>query len=103
VRAVAIGAVLAFHAGIVALPGGFLGVDVFFVLSGYLITSLLLGEAALSKTIDLGDFYARRFRRLFPGLAAMVGATVALATFVAADAVATTWQDLPAATFGWMN
>ncbi|CAM5231499.1 hypothetical protein GCM10010329_63270 [Streptomyces spiroverticillatus] len=75
-RAVAVLAVLAFHAGIPGLQGGFVGVDVFFVISGYLITGLLVREAITTGRIRLGDFFSRRARRLLPS-AAVVLVTVA--------------------------
>jgi peptidoglycan/LPS O-acetylase OafA/YrhL len=78
VRALAVTAVLIFHAGVVWLPGGFLGVDAFFVLSGFLITSLLLGERAKAGRIRLGAFWLRRARRLLPALLLLV-AFVAIA------------------------
>src|SRR5690348_6314979 len=65
-RAVAIIGVVLFHAGVRWLPGGFLGVDVFFVLSGFLITGILVAEAERTGTISLGEFWARRARRLLP-------------------------------------
>ena len=65
-RAVAVAAVLLFHAGVPGLQGGYVGVDVFFVLSGFLITSLLINERSSSGTISLSSFYARRVRRLLP-------------------------------------
>ncbi len=71
-RAVAILIVVAAHAKIRWFEGGFVGVDVFFVLSGYLITGLLLGEWNHCGSIDLKKFYARRIQRLLPGLALMV-------------------------------
>ncbi|MEV4759694.1 acyltransferase family protein [Micromonospora sp. NPDC049559] len=77
-RALAVAAVLAFHGGVAALPGGFLGVDAFFVLSGFLITSLLLAERARTGRIALVAFWARRARRLLPALLLMLG-TVAVA------------------------
>jgi peptidoglycan/LPS O-acetylase OafA/YrhL/lysophospholipase L1-like esterase len=67
-RAVAVMAVIAYHFGAGWLQGGFLGVDLFFVLSGYLITSLLLLEWGRSHTIHFGGFWARRARRLLPAL-----------------------------------
>ncbi|MBM3661061.1 MAG: acyltransferase, partial [Actinobacteria bacterium] len=67
-RAVAVMSVVAYHFGAGWMKGGFLGVDMFFVLSGYLITSLLLIEWAGSGTIHFGGFWARRFRRLLPAL-----------------------------------
>jgi peptidoglycan/LPS O-acetylase OafA/YrhL len=68
VRALAVTAVLLFHGGVPFLPGGFLGVDAFFLLSGFLITSLLLAEHAASGRIRLGAFWGRRARRLLPAL-----------------------------------
>src|SRR5689334_8847796 len=71
-RGLAVIGVIAFHSAQVTgnqtVPGGFLGVDLFFVLSGFLITSLLLGEHATSDTISLGNFWSRRARRLLPAL-----------------------------------
>jgi len=77
-RGVAILLVIGYHAGIPGLGGGYVGVDVFFVLSGYLITGLLIGEIESTGKLDLVQFYARRARRLLP--AAMV---VLLATVIA--------------------
>src|SRR5690348_11629249 len=65
-RAVAVGLVVAFHAGIGFLAGGYIGVDVFFVLSGFLITGLLVDELRHTGTISISQFYARRVRRLLP-------------------------------------
>ncbi len=72
VRAFAVIAVMMFHGGISFMTGGFMGVDVFFVLSGFLITSLLVGEWRQSLTIRLGAFWARRARRLLPALLLML-------------------------------
>jgi peptidoglycan/LPS O-acetylase OafA/YrhL len=69
-RAVAISLVMLFHAEII--PGGWIGVDVFFVLSGYLITSILSNELAQSGSISLGRFYIRRALRLMPALLVLV-------------------------------
>jgi peptidoglycan/LPS O-acetylase OafA/YrhL len=74
-RAVAILAVLVCHAGVPFLAGGYVGVDVFFVISGFLITRLLLGEIESRRTISLRGFYARRAKRLLP-LSALLLATV---------------------------
>ena len=68
VRALAVIAVMAYHGGVVFARGGFLGVDVFFVLSGYLITTLLLAEWGHDHRINLSAFWARRARRLLPAL-----------------------------------
>ncbi len=68
IRALAVGAVLLYHGDVSWAPGGFLGVEVFFVLSGYLITSLLLAEWNTNGKIDLRSFWMRRARRLLPAL-----------------------------------
>lgn len=77
-RAFAVLSVLAFHASVPGLAGGFVGVDVFFVISGYLITGLLVREAVATGRIGLGEFFARRARRLLPS-AAVVLVAVAVA------------------------
>ncbi len=79
VRAIAVLAILVYHGLPNAAPGGFLGVDVFFVLSGYLITSLLVREADGRGRIRLGEFWARRARRLLPALVLVCGGIVLLA------------------------
>jgi len=76
-RAVSVMAVLAYHAGFGWMTGGFYGVEVFFVVSGFLITSLLLDERERSGRIALGTFWARRARRLLPALCAMLVAVAA--------------------------
>jgi len=78
-RAVAVVLVVAFHAGYAALPGGFVGVDVFFVLSGYLITRILVAELVVDDRLRLGRFYARRMRRLLPASALTLTAIVVAA------------------------
>jgi len=75
-RAFAVASVVLFHAGVSGLDGGFLGVDTFFVLSGFLITSLLLAEHLRTGRIALSNFWVRRARRLMPALLAMLVATV---------------------------
>ena len=77
-RAMAVFAVLFFHAQSSFAPGGFLGVSVFFTLSGYLITSLLLNEHARTNSISLRAFYARRLRRLMPASFACIAIVIAL-------------------------
>ncbi|MFB9316612.1 acyltransferase family protein [Cryptosporangium minutisporangium] len=77
IRAISVIAILLYHGG-VALPGGFLGVDVFFVLSGYLITSLLLMEHDRTGGLHLKNFWIRRARRLLPALVLMVAAVLVL-------------------------
>jgi peptidoglycan/LPS O-acetylase OafA/YrhL len=81
-RAVAILAVVAYHAGVSAIPGGYVGVDVFFVISGFLITEHLGRELATSGRISFGAFYARRARRLLPSALLVIGVTVAVSCAV---------------------
>ncbi len=71
-RALAVLGVMMYHGGVPILGGGFLTIDVFFVLSGFLITSLLVGEWRKKLTIHLGQFWARRARRLVPALLVML-------------------------------
>jgi peptidoglycan/LPS O-acetylase OafA/YrhL len=78
-RAVAVLMVVAFHAGL-PVPGGFVGVDVFFVISGFVITGMLARERAQHGRIRLGLFYWRRFKRLTPALALMVSVTIVLSS-----------------------
>jgi peptidoglycan/LPS O-acetylase OafA/YrhL len=79
-RGVAVAGVMLFHAG--HLQGGFLGVDLFFTLSGYLITSLLLVERSTTGTVSLRRFWGRRFRRLLPALLVVVAASAMIAPTV---------------------
>jgi len=74
-RGVAVLAVLAYHGGVTWAQGGWFGVEAFFVLSGFLITSLLVAEWRASSTVRLGRFWARRARRLLPALFCLVAAT----------------------------
>lgn len=80
-RAVAVLLVVAFHAGL-PLPGGFVGVDVFFVISGFVITGMLQREHETTGRIRLGAFYLRRFKRLAPALAVVVLFTVLAAALL---------------------
>lgn len=102
VRAVAVALVLADHGGVPGLSGGFLGVDVFFVLSGFLITSLLIDEIGRSGQIGLKDFWIRRARRLLPALIVMVLAVVAARDLFAEEST-TNLRDHAVATFFWMS
>lgn len=81
-RAVAIVAVVAYHAGLPGFGGGFVGVDVFFVISGYLITGVLWGELGRTGSISWGNFYARRVRRLLPAMVVVVLATLVIGVIV---------------------
>jgi peptidoglycan/LPS O-acetylase OafA/YrhL len=87
-RALAVVAAMLFHAG--ALRGGFLGVDLFFVVSGFLITGLLLEDAAGHGKVRLGRFWARRARRLAPALLLLLAAVLVWARFWASPAMAQT-------------
>jgi peptidoglycan/LPS O-acetylase OafA/YrhL len=80
-RGLAVLAVVVFHAGI-PLPGGYLGVDVFFVVSGYVITALILRELNQSNTLDLKKFYLRRIQRLLPALLVLVAVVSPLSILV---------------------
>ena len=83
IRAVAVVMVILFHLGYGWVPGGFVGVDVFFVLSGYLITGLLAGEATSKGRVGLGRFYSRRVRRLLPASVCVLVAVMAIGHLVA--------------------
>ncbi|MDO8731465.1 MAG: acyltransferase family protein [Actinomycetota bacterium] len=80
-RALAVGFVVAFHAGL-PVPGGFLGVDVFFVISGFVITAMLAREWVRTQNLKFSTFYARRFRRLTPALALLVGVVVIISALI---------------------
>lgn len=102
VRAIAVALVLADHGGVPGLSGGFLGVDVFFVLSGFLITSLLLDEVGRTGRIGLRAFWIRRARRLLPALLVMVLAVVAMRELFSTESTANLRADAVAALF-WMS
>ena len=85
IRAFSVVAVMLYHANIAWLPGGFLGVEVFFVVSGFLITSLLIEERESTQRIDLKQFWIRRARRLLPALFVMLSATAICVAFYATD------------------
>ncbi|ORB27507.1 acyltransferase family protein [Mycolicibacterium parafortuitum] len=102
IRAIAVALVLADHGGVPGLSGGFLGVDVFFVLSGFLITSLLLDEIGRTGRIGLKGFWVRRARRLLPALVVMVLSVVALRELFSPESTATLREDAVATLF-WMS
>ena len=81
-RGIAVLLVLLFHAGVPGIAGGYIGVDVFFVLSGFLITGLLVRELERTGTVSLTGFYARRARRLLPAAALCLFVTVAVSAVV---------------------
>lgn len=102
-RAIAVALVLADHGGIPGVSGGFIGVDLFFVLSGFLITSLLIDELHRTGRVDLTGFWIRRGRRLLPALVLMV-LTVAIAhELLPSDAVVGLREDAIAAFFWVAN
>lgn len=103
-RAIAVLSVIAAHAGL-SLPGGFVGVDVFFVISGFIITLMLLREHATHGRIRFGRFYLRRIKRLGPALAATSVVTVILAFLFLSPSgpQQSTYQTARGATFGLAN
>ena len=102
-RAVAVVAVLLYHLGISWIPGGFLGVDLFFVISGYVITRLLLDSIQRSGGLDLRAFYIARIRRLLPPLLFMIITTALFVSLWAPDTIKRFLTDAPFSIFGAMN
>ena len=102
-RAVAVIAVILYHLGFKWIPGGFLGVDLFFVISGYVITRLLLDSIQRSGGLDLRAFYVARIRRLLPPLVFMIITTTIIVGFWAPDTMRRFLGDAPFALFGGMN
>lgn len=102
VRALAVLAVLADHGGLPGMSGGFVGVDVFFVLSGFLITSLLLAEHRRTGRVDLAAFWGRRARRLLPALVVLVATVVIGRRLFDPESVAGLRYDALAA-LGWVS
>jgi peptidoglycan/LPS O-acetylase OafA/YrhL len=102
-RAIAVASVFLYHSRIDWLPGGFLGVDLFFVLSGYLITSLLLVEWEARNQIDLRRFWMRRGRRLLPALVVVVLASLILASIFARGDLARTRSDVVSSLLYYAN
>ena len=102
-RAVAVIAVLLYHLGISWIPGGFLGVDLFFVISGYVITRLLLDSIQERGGLDLRDFYLARIRRLLPPLVFMIVTTSIFVGLWAPDTTKKFLTDAPFSLTGAMN
>jgi peptidoglycan/LPS O-acetylase OafA/YrhL len=102
-RAVAVIAVMLYHLGFTWIPGGFLGVDLFFVISGYVITRLLLDSIQRSGGLDLRAFYMARIRRLLPPLVFMIITTTVVVGLWAPDTMRRFLGDTPFALFGGMN
>lgn len=94
-RGIAVLAVIIYHADVSMLVGGFLGVDVFFVLSGFLITALLIDELTRTNTVDRARFYIRRIRRLMPALFLVLFFSVLVSGLFVLDAAYHVRRDLP--------
>ncbi len=102
-RAVAVAAVVFYHLGFSWIPGGFLGVDLFFVISGYVITRLLLDSIERSGGLDLRGFYKARARRLLPPMIFMIVVTAFYISIWAQDSVKRFLTDVPFAISGTIN
>ena len=102
-RALAVIAVVLYHLGIDWIPGGFLGVDLFFVISGYVITRLILDSIESANGLDLKEFYAARVRRLLPGLVILIIVTSVFIAFFAPDAIRRFITDVPFVLTGTNN
>ncbi|MBP0726117.1 acetyltransferase [Bacillus sp. RG28] len=102
-RALAVLSVIAYHLNIPWAQGGFLGVTVFFVLSGYLITDLLFSEWSRNKTIDLKSFWIRRARRLLPGMFTLLIVLIACVSLFESSLLPKLRQDSVAAIFYYSN
>lgn len=102
-RAVAVIAVMLYHLGFSWIPGGFLGVDLFFVISGYVITRLLLDSIQRSGGLDLRAFYLARARRLLPPLLFMILGTAIFVGIFAPETSKRLVTDAPFSIFGGMN
>ncbi len=102
-RAIAVIAVMFYHAGVNWIPGGFLGVDLFFVISGYVITRLILDSIEESSALDLREFYLARIRRLFPSLLLLIASTTVFVAVWAPDAAKRFFTDIPFVLSGTNN
>jgi peptidoglycan/LPS O-acetylase OafA/YrhL len=102
-RALAVIAVMFYHLGFSWIPGGFLGVDLFFVISGYVITRMLLDSIAQSGGLDLRGFYLARLRRLLPALLFMLTTTIIAVGIWAPDTIKRLLVDTPFALTGTIN
>jgi peptidoglycan/LPS O-acetylase OafA/YrhL len=102
-RALAVFAVVLYHLGINWIPGGFLGVDLFFVISGYVITRLILDSIESANGLDIREFYSARIRRLLPGLLVLIIVTSVLMAIFAPDSIRRFITDLPFVLSGTNN
>ncbi|HTR73757.1 MAG TPA: acyltransferase, partial [Solirubrobacterales bacterium] len=102
-RALAVLAVFGYHAGLDWVPGGFLGVDVFFAISGYLITSLLLREFRTTDHLELGRFWLRRARRLLPAVGVLIAVAMIVSAIAEPDKIGQIRGDALASLFYFAN
>ena len=102
IRSVGVVLVVIYHLFTQTLPGGFFGVDVFFVISGFLVTSLFVKEENENERIDLIGFYVRRVRRLLPAAAFMVVCTLTLSLLISPD-LRVGMREQTTAVFGWFT
>ncbi len=102
-RAIAVSAVVLYHLGINWVPGGFLGVDLFFVISGYVITRLILDSIEQSSALDLREFYRARLRRLLPAALGLIVSTTVISAIWAPEAMRRFLSDIPYALTGIIN
>jgi peptidoglycan/LPS O-acetylase OafA/YrhL len=102
-RALAVLAVFGYHAGLGWVPGGFLGVDVFFVISGYLITSLLLREFRGTGHLEIGRFWLRRARRLLPAVGVLIAVAMIVSAIAEPDRIGQIRGDALASLFYFAN
>ncbi|CAB4747597.1 unannotated protein [freshwater metagenome] len=102
-RALAVTAVVLYHLGIDWIPGGFLGVDLFFVISGYVITRLILDSIESANGLDIKEFYAARVRRLLPGLLVLLVVTSLAIALFAPDSIRRFINDVPFVLSGTNN
>lgn len=102
-RALSVIAVIAYHAGLTWIPGGFIGVEVFFVVSGYLITTLLIEERLANGSVSLKQFWIRRARRLLPALFVMLFASAIAIAFFKPEFAPAFRRDVTAAVFYFSN
>lgn len=102
-RALAVLSVIAYHLNFPWASGGFLGVTVFFVLSGYLITDLLIAEWSINKKIDLKNFWIRRAKRLLPGMFTLLLVVIATVSIFQPSLITSLKQDSIAAVFYYSN
>ncbi|RUL76897.1 acyltransferase [Dyella choica] len=102
-RAIAVLLVIGAHAAVPGLSGGFVGVDIFFVLSGFLITGLLIQEVTRAGSLQFGDFYLRRLRRLFPALLVMLLGSSVLAAWILSPTAQITQATTGISALGWLS